>query len=222
VSAPHRHGENFSRVFLSFPQGSPILHSFCTTRQWFSVAIDSARAQSSHSASVRCIEPAGDCGRAGGDRRFSRVNRREGFKRCASARCGKLGRCGLLIRSFLKRWTRAARLRSHCGSRSTDRNLRIKIRDSRLVDSPPAACARNVHSFGNAVSRAYTSPLMRRRRARHSRAMRPRWLAWAAFVLGGARRPSSSGGVGETPTLQPAGRRRYFAASLLSFAFYSL
>ena len=74
-------GLNFLRVFLPFPQASPILHSFCTTQHQFSVAIDSAFAQSAHSASVRCIQPAGDCGRAGGDRRFSRVNRREGFQK---------------------------------------------------------------------------------------------------------------------------------------------
>ena len=80
------HGANFLRFFLIFPQASLILHSFCTTQHQFSVAIVFAFAQSADSANVRCIEPAGDCGRAGGDRRFSRVNRREGFQRFASAR----------------------------------------------------------------------------------------------------------------------------------------
>ena len=36
-----------------------------------------------------------------------------------------------------------------CGSRSSDHGF---------VDGSPAACARNVHSFGNAVSRTHTSP----------------------------------------------------------------
>jgi hypothetical protein len=41
--------------------------------------------------------------------------------------------------------------------------LRVKPADQDLrimdsVDGSPAACARNGHSFGNAVSRAYTSP----------------------------------------------------------------
>ena len=71
----------FSRVFLLFPQASPILHSFCTTQHQFPIAIVFAFPHSAHSASVSCIEPAGDCGRAGGDRRFSRVNRREGFQK---------------------------------------------------------------------------------------------------------------------------------------------
>ncbi len=87
---------NFLRLFLPFPQGSPILHSFCTTQHQFSLRMISAFAQSAHSASVSCIEPAGDCGRAGGDRRFSRVNRREGFQKMRFGAFRKLGRCGLL------------------------------------------------------------------------------------------------------------------------------
>jgi hypothetical protein len=99
---------NFHRFFLPFPQRSLILHSFRTTQDHFSVARDSAFAQSAHSANVRCIEPARDCSRAGGDWWFSRVNHREGFSKCASARFRKLGRCGLLRESFRKKqdWRR--------------------------------------------------------------------------------------------------------------------
>jgi hypothetical protein len=95
-------------LFLPFPQGSLILHSFCTSNHQFSVAHDSEFAQSAHSANVRCIEPARDWCRAGGDRWFSRVNHREGFQKCASVRSRKLGRCGLLRESFPKKldWRR--------------------------------------------------------------------------------------------------------------------
>ena len=108
VHSPKCVARNFRRVFLPFPQGSPVLHSFCTTCRQFLIAIDSVFAQSAHSASVRCIEPARDCSRAGGDRRFSRVNRREGFQKCASVRSRKLRRCGLLRESFPKKldWRR--------------------------------------------------------------------------------------------------------------------
>ena len=50
----------FSRVFLLFPQGSLILHSFCTTQHQFSIAMYSPFPQSAHSANVSCIEPARD------------------------------------------------------------------------------------------------------------------------------------------------------------------
>ena len=124
-------GSDLFPLFLLFPQGSPILHSFCTTQGQFSIAIDSAFPQSADSASVRCIEPAGDCGRAGGDRRFSRVNRREGFQKCASVRCRKLRRCGLLRESFCKRqdWCR----RLHNRRRSISVNLVF-------ADRLPAGC----------------------------------------------------------------------------------
>ena len=100
--------EVFFRLFLPFPQGSLILHSFCTSKHRFSVARDSECAHSAHSASVSCIESARDCNRAGGDRWFSRVNHREGFQKCASARSRELGRCGLLRESFPKKvdWRR--------------------------------------------------------------------------------------------------------------------
>jgi hypothetical protein len=98
----------FHLFFLLFPQGSLILHSFCTSQHQFSVAHESAFAQSAHSANVSCLEPARDCCRAGGDRWFSRVNHREGFQKCASVRSRKLGRCGLLRESFPKKldWRR--------------------------------------------------------------------------------------------------------------------
>jgi hypothetical protein len=100
--------EDFSLFFLPFPQGSLILHSFCTTQHQFSVAHDSEFAQSAHSANVRCIEPACDWCRAGGDRWFSRVNHREGFQKCTSVPSRKLGRCGLLRESCPKKldWRR--------------------------------------------------------------------------------------------------------------------
>ena len=136
-------GSDLFPLFLLFPQGSPILHSFCTTQGQFSIAIDSAFPQSADSASVRCIEPAGDCGRAGGDRRFSRVNRREGFQRRTPVRCGKLGRCGLLRRSFFQKLDlrrpppQSLRVKV-CGS------LRINFRDqdSRVnrLQSAPETC----------------------------------------------------------------------------------
>src|ERR1700730_4486913 len=94
--------KGFLPLFRYFPQGSSVVHSFCTTQHRFSVAIVSAFAQSTISASVSCIEPAGDCSRAGGDRRFSRVNWRGGFPRYASACFRKLGRCGLLRQSLRK------------------------------------------------------------------------------------------------------------------------
>jgi len=55
--------QNLLRLFLPFPQASLILHSFRTTVVRFSVAITPVFTQSAHSASVSCIEPAGDCGR---------------------------------------------------------------------------------------------------------------------------------------------------------------
>jgi hypothetical protein len=64
--APPRPNRRFLPLFLLFPQGSHILHSFCTTDHQFLVAMISVFAQSADSASVSCIEPAGDCGRAGG------------------------------------------------------------------------------------------------------------------------------------------------------------
>ena len=176
-------GNDLFPLFLLFPQGSPILHSFCTTQGQFSIAIDSAFPQSAHSASVRCIEPAGDCGGAGGDRRFSRVNRREGFQDALRCVAGNSGVAASSDGPSFKSWTYAARLRSHCGSKSADRHLRINFRDqdSRVdrLQSAPETCVPSGTRF-----REHTSPpSAAKRQARHSRAMRPRWLAWAAFIL---------------------------------------
>jgi hypothetical protein len=49
-------GREFSRLFLLFPQGILILHSFCTTESAFSVAGISHVKQSAHSACVRCLK----------------------------------------------------------------------------------------------------------------------------------------------------------------------
>ena len=136
---PEDPGKKSFPVFLLFPQGSLIVHSFRTTEHQFSIACDSAIAQSAHSASVSCIEPAGDCGRAGGDRRFSRVNRREGFQECASARSGNSGVAASSKWSFLKSWTCAARFRSHCGTQSVDPYQRIISSDNDFADR--SACS---------------------------------------------------------------------------------
>ena len=148
-------GSDLFPLFLLFPQGSPILHSFCTTQGQFSIAIDSAFPQSADSASVRCIEPAGDCGRAGGDRRFSRVNRREGFQNALRCVAENSGVAASSDGPSFKSWTYAVRLRSHCGSKSADHRLRINFRDQDSRGESPAECARNVRPFGNAVSRAH-------------------------------------------------------------------
>jgi hypothetical protein len=131
VSAPHQVAKFFP-LFLSFPQGSPVLHSFCTSGHQFTVARDSVFAHSAHSANVRCIEPAHDCDRAGGDRRFSRVNHREGFQKCASARFRKLGRCGLLRESFPKKqdWRRPL-----------PQSLRVNVRESSIRGLIACGCA---------------------------------------------------------------------------------
>jgi hypothetical protein len=137
-------GNDLFPLFLLFPQGSPILHSFCTTQGQFSIAIDSAFPQSAHSASVRCIEPAGDCGGAGGDRRFSRVNRREGFQDALRCVAGNSGVAASSDSPSFKSWTYAVRLRSHCRSKSADHHLRINFRDqdSRVdcLQSAPETC----------------------------------------------------------------------------------
>ena len=84
-------------LFLSFPQGSLNVHSFCTTNRGFSVAVDKILAQSGfhqkrwNSQACETI----DCGDAGGSRQFSRVNCRGKSEARASA-CRLPGHCGLL------------------------------------------------------------------------------------------------------------------------------
>jgi len=168
--------KNFLRVFLPFPQGSSVLHSFCTTEHQFSIAIDSAFTQSVPSASVKCIEPAGDCSRAGGDRRFSRVNRREGFQECASALSRKLGRCGLLRKVLPKKQD----LKPSAYAVTAGHDLRISYLRIDRLQRVQKTCVPSGMRF-----RAHTSPpSAAKRQARRSRAMRPRWLAWAAFIFG--------------------------------------
>jgi len=174
VSAPY-----FFRLFLPFPQGSPVVHSFFTTRLHFPVAMNSWFPQSASSANVRCTEPAGDCSRAGGDRRFSRVNRREGF------------------RNELRHVPEDSGVAASSKGPSEKRDLTLPLRQSLQVksanrvfaDLAPAECDNNGHSSGNAVGWTHSSPpRVAMTQARHSRAMRPRWLAWAAFILRAADR----------------------------------
>ena len=168
--------ENFPRLFLLFPQGSSFLHSFRTTQLKFSIAIDSVFTQSVDSASVKCIEPAGDCSRAGGNRRFSRVNRREGFQECASALSRKLGRCGLLRRVLPKKQD---------FSRPLTQSLRVTICESCICGLIACRVCRECAFLRECGFRAHTSPpSVAKRQAQRSRAMRPRWLAWAAFIFG--------------------------------------
>lgn len=72
---PGPKGGSFS-VFLSFPQGSTIVHSFCTSGEGFSVAGRNLLPQSGFSENVGISQrlPNDDCGDAGGSWRFSRVN----------------------------------------------------------------------------------------------------------------------------------------------------
>lgn len=92
-------GREFRALFLLFPQGSSLLHSLFTSREQFPVATPSALPHSSNNANVRCLAgPAGDRGRAGGTRRFSRVNSR-GVARARFGAFPAPGRRGLLITS---------------------------------------------------------------------------------------------------------------------------
>jgi hypothetical protein len=69
-------------------------------------------------------------------------------------------------------------------SRPLTQSLRVTICESCICGSIARSVCRDVRSFGNAVSLAHTSPpSAAKRQARRSRAMRPRWLAWAAFIL---------------------------------------
>jgi len=63
-------------VFLSFPQGSHPVHSFCTSGECFSVAGCNLLLQSGFSENVGISQrlPNDDCGDAGGSWQFSRVN----------------------------------------------------------------------------------------------------------------------------------------------------
>src|SRR6266849_9295952 len=63
-------------VFLSFPQGSHPVHSFCTSGECFSVAGCNLLPQSGFSENVGISQrlPNDDCGDAGGSWQFSRVN----------------------------------------------------------------------------------------------------------------------------------------------------
>ena len=101
------------------------------------------------------------------------------------------------------------------GSRSSDRDLT----DRRFADKITPACARNVHSSGNVVSRAYTSPLTAASTgaALTSDAVQVAGLDRIYFgkllhLLGGSRLDA-----GATP-----GTQALLCSNDLSFAFYSL
>jgi hypothetical protein len=84
-------------VFLRHPQGSPIVHSFCTRVEGFSVAGRNILSESGFSEYVVNLTglPKDDCGEAGGSWQFSRVNCRGKLETRASA--NRLpGHCGLL------------------------------------------------------------------------------------------------------------------------------
>jgi hypothetical protein len=176
VSAPHATSTESFPLFLPFPQRSLILHSFCTSKHQFPVAHDSEYAHSAHSASVSCIEPARDCCRAGGDRWFSRVNHREGFQKCASAHSRELGRCGLLRESFPKKvdWRRPL-----------TQLPQAKVCESRIRGWIAHRVSQQTCALSGVWFPEFTICRLMRRNllASHSRAMRPRWLAWAAFIL---------------------------------------
>ncbi len=83
-------------VFLRFPQGSPIVHSFCTRGKCFLVAGQKVLSQSGCSETWNPQSlPDDDCGDAGGSWQFSRVNCWGKLETRASA--NRLpGHCGLL------------------------------------------------------------------------------------------------------------------------------
>ena len=62
-----------------------------------------------------------------------------------------------------------------CGPRSSDLDSWMD-----RLQRAPGTCIPSGTRFRERTPRR----LARRRQARHSRAMRPRWLAWAAFILG--------------------------------------
>src|SRR5206468_10658938 len=103
---------------------------------------------------------AGNCGRASGSRRFSRVNCWGVIQKRASARFGKPGRCGLLKESSLDSRTESLVLRRVRGETS----ILSGMQDLKAHTSLPCAV---------------------KGKLRHPRAVRPGWLARAAFIFWG-------------------------------------
>lgn len=104
------------------------------------------------------------------------MNRREGFQECASALSRKLGRCGLLRRVLPKKQDL---------SRPLTQSLLVTICESCICGSIACSVCRERAFLRECGFRAHTSPPgVAKRQAQRSRAMRPRWLAWAAFIFG--------------------------------------
>jgi hypothetical protein len=110
---------NSPPFFLSLPQTSLILHSFCTSAKCFSVAVHN---NLPHSGFTECVRSFKACrtaiaARLAADRQFSRVNCRGKSEACVSARRSP-GHCGLphipLYELGLGRWP--LRRLQGCGS----------------------------------------------------------------------------------------------------------
>ena len=113
---PRKSVAEFSPPF-SFPFHKEVSSSTVSAQASidFPLRIDSECAHSAHSANVSCIEPARDCNRAGGDRWFSRVNHREGFRNALRCVPGNSGVAASSESPSLKSWTGAARLLNRSG-----------------------------------------------------------------------------------------------------------
>src|SRR5258708_2075637 len=80
----------YSGLFLKIPQGSTIVHSFCTSGKRFYVAARGLLPQSGFTENVGTLNTCQtiDCGDAGGSWRFSRVNCQGKNRKCARVRAG--------------------------------------------------------------------------------------------------------------------------------------
>jgi hypothetical protein len=88
----------------------------------------------------------------------------------------KLGRCGLLRRVLPKQQD---------FSRPLTQSLRDTICESSICRLIACSVCRERAFLRECGFRAHTSPPgVAKRQAKRSRAMRPRWLAWAAFIFG--------------------------------------
>jgi hypothetical protein len=97
----HFRPRDSSSVFLRLPQGSLIVHSFCTSRKCFSVAARNILAQSGFIEHVVTLRPCRTmiAAKPVADWQFSRVNCRGELETRASA-CRLPGHCGLLYSLF--------------------------------------------------------------------------------------------------------------------------
>ena len=182
-----RHSQNwtakiFCRVFRSNPQRSSVLHSFFTTRVRISIAMISTFKHSAVSACVTCFKPAGDRGRAGGAPAVPEGGLPGGFFHKALRRiAANSGVAASSERSSPQGGTEPpadaiAASQKLEGSGFSDLGSKV----DGLLHAP-----RDLHSqeCGFAVR---NSPPKRGVRASESihEAMRPGWLARAAFICG--------------------------------------